>query len=512
MSVSEIDKPAAKKFTLTVQSADAEAEIFLIDGEFQMVARDVGHLQAEVEPGIYKVKYRTGAATSEQLVLVKDQPVVVSLARLSFSSPAPLAETAKTHEYHMAGATEESRKIHVKSGTGSWIFVFVRDWTVTGNSVRSGNPSQWLSLHDEQGTQIADLHTAGTHSVTGDPWAACNLEVGPGTYRLRLDLPAKNGQRQVRLEQAIVASPGWQTQVFLLRKAYGPEQEDWAADLAGAAILLSRGLGFDPSRADFRQTELARLGLTNRRRLISEEIQQMLRAKMENPMLGILGAHLLLLRPQIDKALLEVVVQNLRNLLGETHPDVEAIALQLENGTSYAFSSPPMLRRSWALLVEATTSRSMVIVPNSLAARIWDRLWAEEPWLLWEVPEALTTGGAKGLGLESQLEGENSALVAALREYVLPRVAPMARPTSSPFAAVMKMQSSATVGLNEKTLDILADVSSTKGPVGTPPQVRLEDEKVNALSRTLAIPEETLRKALNQIYGKNEDPAEEFEK
>jgi len=512
MSVSEIDKPAAKKVTLTVQSADAEAEIFIVDGEFQLVARGVGRLEAEIEPGIYKVKCRTGAVTKEQLVLVKDEPVVVSLPRLSFSSPAPLAETAKTHEYHVEAARVESRNIHVRSGTGSWVFVFARDWTVTGNSARGWNPAQWLSLHDEQGTRIADLDKAGVHNVAGDPWAACNLEVGPGTYRLRLNLPAKNGQKQVSLEQAIVASPGWQTQVFLLQKPYGPEQGDWAADLAGAAILLSRGLGFEPSRADFRQTELARLGLTNRRQLISEEILQMLRAKLENPMLGILGAHLLLLGSQIDQDLLGVAVQNLQILLEAPHPDVEAIALQLYRETSYAFRSPPMLRRSWSLLIEATTKQSTVIVPNSLAASIWDRLWAEEPWLLWAVPEALTAGGAKGVGFESQLESEDSEFVAALGEHILRKVGPLARPTSSPFAAVMKMQFSPTAGLKEGNLDILADAGSMKGPVGSVPRARLEDEKVKTLARTLAIPEETLRNALNRIYDKTKGTADEFDK
>lgn len=512
MSVSEVDKPAAKRVTLTVQSADAETEIFLVNGEFQLVARGVGRLEAGIEPGIYKVKCRTGAVTKEQLVLVKDEPIVVSLPRLSFSSPAPLAETAKTHEYHVEAAKAESRNIHVKSGTGSWVFVFARDWTVTGNSARGRNPVQWLSLHNEQGIRIADLDEAGVHNVAGDPWAACNLEVAPGTYRLRLNLPAENGQKQVSLEQAIVASPGWQTQVFLLQKPYGPEQGDWAADLAGAAILLSRGLGFEPSRADFRRAELARLGLTNRRQLVSVEILQMLRAKMENPMLGILGAHLLLLGPQIDQDLLGVAVQNLRIFLEAPHPDVEAIALQLYSGNSYAFRSPPMLRRSWSLLVEATTKQSTVIVPNSLAASIWDRLWAEEPWLLWAVPEAPTAGGAKGIGFQSQLESEDTELVAALREHILPKAARLARPTSSPFAAVMKMQFSPTAGLKKRNLDILADATSIRGPVGSVPQARLDDAKVKALARILAIPEGTLRNVLNRIYGETEGTADEIDK
>jgi len=511
MSTSEIDKPNGQKVTLTVRTVDPETEIFIIDGEFQLVARGVGFLQVQIQPGIYKVKYRAGAVTDERLVLAKDRPIEVSVPQLSFSSPAPLVRTAKTHEYHMDAARNQSRNIHVKSGTGSWIFVFARDWTVSNNSANSENPSQWLSLDHEQGNPIADLDKAGSHGGAGDPWAACNLEVAPGTYRLRLDIPAKNGQKQVRLEQAIVASPGYQTQVFLLRKAYGPQHQDWAADLGGGAILLSRGPGFDPTRGDLRQTELARLGLTNRRQLISTEILDLLKNKFDNPMLGILGAHLLLLDPQIDQSLLSTVVQNLRSLLGLPHPDVEAISLQLKDATSYSFSVPPMLRRSWELLVAASTKRSSMIVPNSLAAGIWDRLWAEGPWLVWEVPEARTPEGAKGLGLEGPLQSEDTALLATLREYVRPRPSPTVRPTSSPFAAIMKMQSSPTAFPKGRDLDTLADVGSAKGSLGAP-QILLEDEKIKGLARTLAIPEENLRSALNQVYGTTEGPADESEK
>lgn len=100
---------------------------------------------------------------------------------------------------------------------------------------------------------------------------------------------------------------------------YGPESSDWRADLGSAAVLLSRGRGFSAARPDFRQTELARLGLQNRRQIVSDEIRLMLRAKMENPMLGILGAHLLLLDPQPDEDLFQVVIQNSRSLLIAPH-------------------------------------------------------------------------------------------------------------------------------------------------------------------------------------------------
>ena len=120
------------KVSLQIEAPDPETEIFVIDGKFRLQARGIGRLRAELQPGIYKVKCRTGAVTDEQFVMLRDEPKVIHLARLSFSSPVPLSDTSKTHEYHMAAAERESAKVHLKAGDGSWIFVFARDWTGTG--------------------------------------------------------------------------------------------------------------------------------------------------------------------------------------------------------------------------------------------------------------------------------------------------------------------------------------------------------------------------------------------
>ena len=45
-------------------------------------------------------------------------------------------------------------------------------------------------------------------------------------------------------------------------------------------------------------------------------------------------------------------------------------------------SGPPMVRRSWALMTHASAD-SDVIPPGSLNTRIYDRILAAEPWLVW---------------------------------------------------------------------------------------------------------------------------------
>ncbi|MGA2609192.1 MAG: hypothetical protein ABSH01_17255 [Terriglobia bacterium] len=498
MSTSE----ESKVVRLQVRAADSETEIFIIDGQFHLRDRGVGSLDTQLEPGIYKLKASTGGVTQEQHVVLRDKEVSLNLPPLAFASPAPLNETSKTHEYHMGAAERESRKIHLSAGSGSWIFVFARDLTSTRRAPVSWNPAMGLSLRDELGNLLADVNSTGTSDLSQDPWAACNVEVDPGTYRLRLELPPhQDDPKPVSLEQTIVASPGWQTQVFLLQRAYGPGLSDWRADLSGASILLSMGPGFDAARSDFRKTELARLGLTNRRQVVSQELRQMLRLNIENPMLGILAAHLLLLNQQSDTDL-QTVITNLRNLLVMQHPDVEALALQFEPASAYLCQTPPMLQRSWSLIVDATATRPGLIPPGSLAAGIWDRLWGEEPWLIWNVPEVVAGAAVGAASPEDEAVPEVSEFEKLLESHLGLPPRRFGRPTRSPFTAVESMQFRSSNDVEPPEPGAFAAPLQAKdigASLTTPP---MDEERMRMLVRTLGIPEGNLRHLVNKVYAK----------
>jgi hypothetical protein len=66
---------------------------------------------------------------------------------------------------------------------------------------------------------------------------------------------------------------------------------------------------------------------------------------------------------------------------------VEALALLPDAGpTSYVFDTPPMLRKSWLLVLEATVQNSARVPYGSLASRVANHLSSEAPWLLWSEP------------------------------------------------------------------------------------------------------------------------------
>jgi alpha-beta hydrolase superfamily lysophospholipase len=375
----------ANQVWLEIYTADEATEIFVLNGQFHVVETGLGYLQTLLNPGIYKVKVCAGYETQEELVILPEGEthVTKNFSAIRFASPVPMSNTAQTYEDHMAAAAQHSRKIHVNAGVGSQIFVFARRWTAQ-NHLHSPsnhqNPARGLVLKDELGESIVDVCTQSAFDLSGNSWAACNVQVTPGLYRLCLTTPAG-----ITIEQTIVASPGWQTQIFLLQQAYNSTSDDERVDLPSAAILLTRD-GFDPGRTDMRLTELVRLGLTNQRKALSTNKSAMLWEKWEkydNPMLGIFSAHLLLLDPKLDLALLHRVIIKLRSLLG-SHPDVEALALQLgPDEHTYTFKVPPMLRRSWSLVINASVTKPDLVPLDSLAAQVAVCLWGEEPWLMW---------------------------------------------------------------------------------------------------------------------------------
>lgn len=478
---------------LEVRTQDDAAEIYVIDAHFHLAARGLGRSQTfSLDPGVYTVKVRAGSVTREEDVILGkgDKEMLKEFSALQFVSPAPLEATAKTHEYHMAAASIESRNVHVQAGQGSWIFVFARDWTAPGQPHVSPpdprHPATGLTLRDARGNPVADFATQSKSDLSQDPWAACNVQLNPGLYRLGLKLPSG-----ATLEQTVVAAAGWQTQIFLLQRAYGQGPDDRLADLPGASILLAGGSGFDPNRPDIRLVELARQGLANTRQVLPDNVvQEMLYGKFENPMLGIYGAHLLLLREKLEPMYLRTIVGNLRSLLG-THPDVEALALGLGPGeSSYIFEVPPMLRRSWSLVLNASVKRPDLVPLDSLAAQVADRLWRGEPWLLWTAPE-VPVPAVRGLRTRRRQAPPGSDLEAALQAQ-LQLLAPPQKPRT-------------TRGVTQPFAPLSSDVAASSDVEATMPETvkatpkpQFDDDTVSKLVQVLGVPRAKVEELLEK--------------
>jgi hypothetical protein len=438
---------------LAVEAEDRLAEIFLVDSSFALAARGVGSLQVDVPRAIYKLKLRAGTRIEEEFlslergheqilgsrsaeVTVTSNAVAVLFPRALFAASPPLSATSRAHEYHEAAAANESRTIHLSLGKGGQLFIFARRWTSRSPKAEAAavTPASGLTLHAADGRMLVDFAQVA-RTGGADPWAACNVELTPGSYTLRRMLGS-----QLAVEQSMVVSPGWQTQLFLLWTP-GREEPD-------TTVLMARlGSGFDPSDRRNRLAELARQALAEKRPTVPEtDIEPLMHGKRDDPMLGIYAGHLLALsldapEKKGDRAreALGQVVRNLRLLVGPAHPDVEALALTLAPEPGRRFEVPPMLLRGWWSILERTATRPELVPVGSLASRIAPRLWGDGPWLLWRAlpkPARAVPGESDDV---TQVQDVLRSLAEAARHRLQPAKGALPEPTSMSPAQMVQV-------------------------------------------------------------------------
>jgi hypothetical protein len=383
------------KVHLHLTAGSQLAEVFLIDHDFALVSRAVGELHADVEQGVYKVKAQVGEASAERVVILDKSETIDLSGDLRIASPVPLDGTTRNHEFHMYPAAEESRAVARGVGGGAQIFLCARRWSAPGMGYDESTKAPGLSLHHPTGAKIIDLGESGRGDRSLlDPMLTATVDVEPGTYLLR-----RRDESGVIAEQTVEALKDWQTQVFLLEDAKGEANQ-------AISILMSQG-GFDWDDPKARLADDARIALADERRVASQVITEALFAKFERPMLGLFGAHLMLLArdDEWEQTYFDGVVENLAGLLGPNQPDVVALATQSGHrpiAELEPVTSPPMLWRSWLLLIEASNDR-----PDLLPADTWRpllRVLPVRPFLVW-----------------SQLDDEKQA-VEAWRRSVAPFV------------------------------------------------------------------------------------------
>jgi hypothetical protein len=391
------------KVRLRVAVGNPLAEVFLIDHGFTLVARSVGNFDATVEPGVYTVKARLGNEVVERLIALFADDSLDFSGGLRVASSAPLEGTLRTHEFHIEHAAMSSghnSQPALSAGNGAEIFLMARRWSSRepaqdAQAAASGTVPE-LSLLRPDGKPILDLTSAGEGRGQGfDPFLGRRVAVDPGAYLLRWRAGADQWA-----EQSVQAVRDWQTQVFLLEDA----SRAAGAERRQISILMGRPGDFRPDDPELLKIEAARLALANERKVATE---QWLAGKFENPMLGLFGAHLMLITRdalakdaeqqsgdtkdqrvtapvRFDQGQFDHAVRNLAHLLGPDHPDVVALSTQTASRRLEALAPvtmPPMLWRSWLLLIEASNDR-----PQLLPVATWRRaiaLLPLRPFLVW---------------------------------------------------------------------------------------------------------------------------------
>jgi hypothetical protein len=371
--------PSEKQIRLTVRAHDHLSEIFLVNSLFQLIANDVGQLEALVAPGIYKARFRIGQKQVDQLIEVSPEagPQEVDGIPVDFNSPVPFAGMGTEQEVHRNAAEEFSRSASEKKGEGSWLFLFIRN-RVGSASVSASAPWEGVTLHDLDGTLLADPSQGTCDQENG--FFALHLEVDPGTYCLRVEVePGESYEMFIR------TVAGWQTQIFALSEAdWLTDVDAYRAALPSASVLMTEvGQGFDSADEVARQVELLRLGLLHGREVVTEvAVSSLLREEYLNPMQVIFAAHSLSGQGRsIDVASLASLLKKLPADFFE-HPDLQAFMLHQAAEMRPVFPAPPMLRSNWDRISQAVEQRKVIVPPGSLTAQIAGSLLTTSLWLI----------------------------------------------------------------------------------------------------------------------------------
>jgi hypothetical protein len=390
---------------------DPDARVEIFDGYDRLIQRGWGSTKTwDLAPGLYTVRAELAGQQLQSTISVPDEKTCKLKPQIY--SPVPIEGAATTHEYYEGPAWDWSLKptVHRRGfdGTGR-LFIFLRLSSLT--SPREGDIAAGLSLHDAEGKLLlvfGDKDVCVRDDSFG--WVLVSTSIAPGFYRL-----CHQGQ-QLR-ETCLYVYPNLSTQIFITYFDR-PRLEQMRVFLHAVTEQ------FQPSDPTARAVELALAGLQNGIGTMSETLprndqRDLLGGKFRNPMLGLIGAHWLLEDPTAQDDYVQLVLRNLRGLLGHS-PDV--LALQVAAAKRFRTISmptekvvtPPMIRRGLEILVR---ERPQLIPEGGLFESILPEMYLDSPWTCWRTTALAEPAGYQAVAYEDikdkQLDWMESAVLSA---------------------------------------------------------------------------------------------------
>lgn len=381
----------ATVFALAIDPNDAAAEIFVIDSRFSLVDGGAARLLTPLPFGLFKIKTRIGRSLTQRVILLdRDRPVLLptEIAR-PVASVMPLSGTPRNQNQEAGRRAALAASMQLRgadAGHPSTLMVMAR--TADSQDVPQDNTAPWrgVSVVDADGRPVITMATDGQRDSEQASHAWAVRELPAGVYFLRQQL-----DQGPTIEQSLIVGAAWCLEVYILRRLLPGTT---APNVRPRVSVMMRRPGQEPDAALEKIIETARLALADERRILNAELEDILLRHCANPVAGMIGGHLLLVErdrdPGRDMTLLDVVVGRLREMLGDSHPDVAALGQQCAAPALRRFgplTGPPMFQRSWKLLAEAAQRRPACIPPG-----MWERTIAQTalpPFLVWAVDDAV---------------------------------------------------------------------------------------------------------------------------
>ncbi|MEU6679926.1 hypothetical protein [Streptomyces sp. NPDC046925] len=362
--------------------------VTVTDSAFREVAHAMGTIDTVLPAGIYRIEQRFGGAVESRFVEVGPEPFTERLPLPGMPTPTPVEGTPTTRGDHRAAAVRWSTRTTYGEGAPT-LMVLIRNlrrgWQLDPYALEIAGPDG----------RPVDGGAGGWEPSGGEEWSAWSCELPPGGYRLRTRRMPADG---LPLAQALHVLEGWTTLVFVSNGPQGPQPQ------FASVQMVRHGTGWTPAdRAFDLSLEAALSGLRQGIDLVpTRHLLELVRSGNDNPFLGIVGAHALLLHPDPDLREIRGVLQNLVHL-ADGHPDIAALCTLIGEPVRPVVS-PPMLAASCRLLVRADTADPGVLRDGSAAESVAAHLVGRGVWTTWLEQERLPEAGARGAAPRTGLD------------------------------------------------------------------------------------------------------------
>lgn len=380
---------AANVFTLSIDAGDTANQISIETAEFETADNAQGRINTRLTCGIYRARVRAGRNLVDQVFLLDRDMVLGAGSVPLMASAIPFREAPLSHE-SQSDLVDHLAERPAPSPGKAEIALVARSWT-SDEAIAIENPWDGVRIVDARGREIADLTKAEAKDATSkDGSAHETVEISPKVAFLRFP----NNSTGIA-EMALPAVAGWRLEAYLLRFRTGEQEAS-----PRVSFIMRNGADAPPedqvlwSVSENDRFEKCLTALADERPILTGELETLLLRKYKNPLEGIVGAHLLLLQHEADGSAdlsdLNVVVRNLRTLVGTEHPDVEALSVRCPDVAlrrNKPITAPPLFERSWRIMVDASEDNSE-LVPLALWKRVAAML-AMPPYLVWSAKHSV---------------------------------------------------------------------------------------------------------------------------
>jgi len=404
MSVSSSSRqPRSTWSRVDLKSASGPVRLTLFDHNLERSAEGIGELRKRLPSGVYLLQKSAGSWREESyLTLLPGTTFTDHELTMAFETAFPVGRRDEVEALHLRCVAEVSGSPARVDGSGGQFLFFVR----SPNRCQQGAFSTdlgGLQLFDAEGKPVFTLADLATIN-RAEGWAGVSVELDPGGYSLRWPHKSESNWSKTSTrrayDQSVWIQRGWITGLFTLAA-----HSDAMPQMTGMSVhMRDCAGGFDSEAhpddlAENLAAELALGGLRSGEELLGvdrETLDRLLRGKFRDPMLGIIGAHVLLAEAKPRWSYFDTVVRHLFKQLPEM-PDVVALRLigkvrrEIESRTrTDALAWPPMVYQGYAGLLRRDWDEESLVSPGSMVELAAPHLQHRGPWTAWRSFDATT--------------------------------------------------------------------------------------------------------------------------